>query len=86
MRTPHVPRYFFDIDDGDRRTLDDQGFDLPGLRETRDEAIRVLPDIARDVLPNGDHRSFIVTVREEGGLPIFKATLSLVAEWVQHSS
>ena len=81
-----MPRYFFDIDDGDRRTLDDEGFDLPGLQEARDEAIRVLPDIARDVLPDGDHRNFVVTVRAEGGLPVFRATLSLVAKWVSESS
>lgn len=48
----------------------------------RAAAIAALPDIARDVLPDGDRRDFVSSVRDEAGEVIFTATLSLVAQWV----
>jgi hypothetical protein len=77
-----MPRYFFDIDDGERFTRDDQGLDCAGPEAMREAAIGVLPNIARDELPDGDRHDFTVKVRDEGGRYLFQATLSLVAEWL----
>jgi hypothetical protein len=77
-----VPRYFFDIDDEDRHTYDESGEELPDLEAARSEAIRVLPDIARDVLPDSDRHVFVCRVRDETGKVVFRVTLSLVAEWL----
>ena len=71
-----VPKFFFDIHDGEL-TTDDVGTDLPDLSAARDQAVTVLPDIARDELPDGDERVFQVVVRDEDGKPVFKATMSL---------
>ena len=77
-----MPRYFFDIDDGERQDRDDVGQDLPDLKAARDAAIEVLPDIARDVLPDGDRRDITSSVRTDHGGVVFRAKLSLTAEWV----
>ena len=74
--------FFFDVDDGERRTLDDQGTEFPGLKEARDGAIRALPDVARDLLPDGDRRDFTVTIKDADGRALFRASLSFRAEWL----
>lgn len=75
-----MPRFYFDTHDGDRLTEDDEGLDLDGIEQARKEAIRALPDLVRDTLPNGDRRDFAVTVRDERGQPVLTATLSLRVE------
>jgi hypothetical protein len=77
-----MPRYFFDIDDGEIVTEDDEGLEVDGLAMARDRAIAVLPNIARDVLPDGDRRTFIVTVRNTDGANVFQATLVFEARWL----
>ena len=77
-----MPRYFFDTHDGERQLRDEEGSKLLGLQEACDEAIRLLPGIARDVLPGGDRRDFVSTVRDERGRLVFRATLSFRAEWL----
>ncbi|MER2265281.1 DUF6894 family protein [Methylobacterium oxalidis] len=79
-----MPLFFFDIDDGEQRRRDDTGTECKDLTAARDAAIGILPDIAREVLPNGDHRVFISTVRDEAGRTVFQARLSLTAEWVRN--
>ena len=77
-----MPRYFFDIDDGERRSLNEDGLEFAGPWEARANAIAVLPDIAREVMPDGNRREMVSTVRNEGGDVMFTAKLSLVAEWL----
>lgn len=81
-----MPRFFFDLDDGQERTVDSVGVELPNLAEVRRKAIAVLPDLAREELPDGDRRVFVCQARNDGGIVVFIATLSLVAEWVGHKS
>jgi hypothetical protein len=76
-----MPRYFFDIDDGARRSPDEDGLVLSDPWEARANAIAVLPDIAREVLPDGNRREFVSSVRDEGGNVLSEAKLSLVAAW-----
>ncbi len=76
-----MPRFFFDTDDGDTLDHDDEGQELPGAEEARQAALDALPDMARDKLPDGDHRTFLVTVRDDQGIEIYRATLSLKGEW-----
>lgn len=81
-----MARYFFDIDNGDTRTWDEEGFELPNIRAMRDQAIGVLPDIVRTQLSGGDRRTLICQVRDGTNRLIFKAPLSLVAEWISRLS
>jgi hypothetical protein len=75
-----VPRFFFDLDDGDGLVMDNDGLDLPSLEVAKRKAVAVLPDIARDVLPDGDMRVLTANVRDESGRVRVTATLTLIVE------
>ena len=73
-----MPRFFIDTDDGDVHVQDDEGFDLEDVEAARREAMTVLPDMARDKLPDGDRRTFVATVRDHAGSVVYSASLTLV--------
>jgi Domain of unknown function (DUF6894) len=75
-----MPRVYFDTYDDDRAVPDGQGIVLSDLEEAKEEAIKALPDMARDGLPDGDYREFVVDVRDEAGHRVLRARLSLVVE------
>jgi hypothetical protein len=75
-----MPRFYFDIHDGDDFIPDHQGIDLEGVEDAKVEAVNTLPDMARDGLPEGDSRDFVVTVRDETDRPVWRVRLSLVIE------
>ena len=77
-----LKRYFFDVDDGDGLAIDGIGLLCDSLHAVREEAIKVLPDIAREVLPDGDQRVLRTIVCDEGGRSIFEASLALDAHWL----
>ena len=78
-----MPRYYFDTDDGDTHIHDDEGMDLPSNEDARQAALAALPDIAKDKLPDGDRRDFIIDMRDQHHRLIYTATLSLVGRWVK---
>jgi hypothetical protein len=75
-----MPRYFFDTYDGDRFLPDDVGLEFAGLEVAKQEAQKALPEMAREVLPDGNHRTFVVSVRDEAGTVRIRMSLSLVVE------
>ena len=77
-----MPHYYIDTDDGTNAVLDRDGYDYPNNREARRAAISHLPDMAGDVLPDGNRRKLTVLLRDATRQPIFRATLSLEAEWL----
>jgi hypothetical protein len=73
-----MPRYFFDIHDGDT-CVDEHGMQLPNLDAAIDEAIRSLPNIAAHEIPVGDdRRHFTMVVRNSRNQPVYTAALSYV--------
>lgn len=81
-----MPRYYFDIYDGGV-ARDDDGTTLEDLPAVRQHVLRLLPDIARDEVPDdGDRRTFSVVVTDEDGKPIYAATLSYTGPWLLRSS
>jgi hypothetical protein len=58
---------------------------LAGIEEARAEAVKALPDMARDGLPDGDYREFVVHVRDEAGQRVLRARLTLVVERLPHA-
>jgi hypothetical protein len=72
-----VPRYFFDVTDGGNVTVDSEGVEFDSLEGARGEALRTLGEIARDELPDDDHRQFSIEIREGGSAPVLSASLSL---------
>jgi hypothetical protein len=75
-----VPRFFFDIHDGEDFTLDREGLDLDDLEAAKAEAKRTLPEIVKDEMPDGDRRDFTVDVKDAAGQIVWRVTLSLVVE------
>jgi hypothetical protein len=75
-----MPRYYSDIRDGDYVQKDNEGTLLSGLAEARAQAVRTLPDIARDEMPDGGQREFVIEVKDENGRPLITVRLSLVVE------
>jgi len=75
-----LPRYFIDFHDGDHVIVDKQGSEWPTLMQARDEAVQALPDITKVPLPDGEHRRFMMTIRTEGGILLYRATLSFEGE------
>lgn len=78
-----MPRYFFDTAENDNETIDQEGTVFPDLKTMRDEAIRCLPGLAAEELPDGPQHSFWVRVRDESGSYIFQASLDLKTAWLQ---
>jgi len=75
-----MPRFFFDTYDGNSFIDDNVGQEFESLAAAKAEAQRSLPDIARDSLPDGNHRTFVIRVRNEAGVVIVRMSLSLVVE------
>ena len=79
-----MDRFYFNIHDGERFTRDGDAHLCQSHKAMRDAAIKVLPDIARDELPDGDQRNFTVKVRDESGHFLLEATLSLTVNRLKH--
>jgi hypothetical protein len=75
-----LPRYFFDTYDGNHLISDAEGIELQSVEMARIEAQKALPDLARDALPDGDQKTFIVSVRDEAGQVVLRAALTLIVE------
>lgn len=76
-----MPRFFIDTNNDDTFVEDEEGQNLPDAAAARKVALAALPDMARDKMPDGDHRTFRVSVRDETGAVIYEATLRLAGEW-----
>ena len=77
-----MPRYFFEIDDGELHTTDEEGLELPDLKAARDEALGVLPEIAHGIPPEGDRQDLTAVVRDESERKVVIATLALKADYI----
>jgi hypothetical protein len=74
-------RYYFDIDDGTTLFIDEEGTEIETLDLVRDEAMRLLPDLIRDRLPDGEYGTLAAHVRNCDGHCILTTTLVLRADW-----
>ena len=75
-----MPRFFIDFQDGDTLHSDDEGSSLLAFEQARDEAVGLLPQIARDQLPDGEYREFVATVRDKNGVALYRASLTFRGE------
>jgi hypothetical protein len=71
-------RYFSD----ENEDRDQDGLVLAGREQARTQAVKALPDMARDVLPDGEELTLAVAVREADGPVFFRASLTLKCEWL----
>jgi hypothetical protein len=77
-----LPRFYFDVHDGEKFTPDQVGLELDDAHAALQEAVRALPTIARDALPDGTRRDFVIEVRNEAGRPVLRARLALTVETI----
>jgi len=75
-----VPRFFFDLYDGEV-TTDKRGLELPDSAAARREAARTLSEIALDEFPgNGSHKDLSIVVRSSLDIELFRVTVRLTVE------
>lgn len=70
-----------DVTGAGQFTRDRYGSECAGDQDARDQAISILPDIARHELPDGDQHDFVATVRNEAGAVVYEARLALNGRW-----
>lgn len=73
-----MARYFFDFEDG----KDEDGIVCETLDDLSVQAVDVLPDLIKEVLPDGSRRAMSVRVRNGQGAYVFRATVTLASSWI----
>lgn len=76
-----MPRFYIDSSDGAVPIIDNEGSEYPDAQAARKAALSLLPDMARDEMPDGDERTFSVSVRNNSGRAIYSARLALKGRW-----
>ncbi|MFD0466776.1 DUF6894 family protein [Microvirga aerilata] len=61
------------------------GQDLESFESAKAVAQAALPEMAKDELPDGDQRVFMVSVRDEADQVVIRAALTLVVEYPSHA-
>jgi len=77
-----MPRYFFDTYDGGP-SVDNEGTDYPDAEAASREVLTTLPELARwQPTDSNDELSYTVKVRDEAGVSIYAATLTVAGRWL----
>jgi hypothetical protein len=71
---------FWCVPDALRFLPDETGLEFASPKAVKAEAQRILPELARETLTDGNHRTFVVSVRDEAGLSAVRMSLTLVVE------
>jgi hypothetical protein len=72
-----MPRFYFDIRDGDKVISDDAGLELPDIHAARKLAARAVGEMARDAAADVAPRTIAVEVKDGSRAPLLEATASL---------
>ena len=72
-----MPRFYIDTSDQDHFVRDETGHEFEDVDAAKAAAVDALPDMARDVLPDGDARTFLAIVRGADGRSLLQASLTL---------
>ena len=76
-----MPRFYIHTDDGDARCYDDDGCEFPDATAARVAGLKALPDMTKDKVPDGDHRTFRIEIENDRHCLVYEATLELVGTW-----
>ena len=71
-----MARYYFDLHDGGGFHRDEIGEDFSSFEEAREQCQALLPDIAREELPDGDLHTITCRVRDEAGRVVYCGELT----------
>jgi hypothetical protein len=72
-----MPRFHFDMRDGETFTPDEEGEELPSLNAAERVAAETAAEFGRDKLPEGVDRKVTIEVRNEHGQRVLTATVWL---------
>jgi len=75
-----MPRYLFDMREGDVLVPDEIGIEFDGLGTAEAEAVRALLELAHEAVPGATRRDIAVEVRDGDGQPVLRAALSFGVE------
>lgn len=75
-----MPRYFFDVEDGER-TIDEEGKELAGPKAAALEAMKTMLEVGRFEAVVNNERRLNVLVRDELGSPIYRTEMLIGAVW-----
>lgn len=70
-----MPRFYFDIRDGERCIADQDGLEFEGLAAAEADAVRTLTEMLKDALPNGRTRELAIAIRDEADRALTTARL-----------
>jgi hypothetical protein len=72
--------YYFDVDENGTTSPDDHGTECADIGHVKQEAIRTLVDMIREVLPDGDQHTLRIKVRSEGGDLVLQVAINFQVE------
>ena len=75
-----LPRYYFDMDDGERRTRDDIGLDLARRADVEREVGMMLQNLGMALVLEGQPRIINAAVRDEQGETVCESSIVLSIE------
>ena len=71
-----MPRFYFDIRDGESLVADEDGLEFPTLNEARDDASRTLGQMMKQAMPDGQRHDLAVEVRGDDKRPLLKVQIT----------
>jgi hypothetical protein len=71
-----MPRFYFDIRDGESLVVDEVGLEFPTVNEARDDASRTLGQMMKEAMPDGQHHDVAVEVRGDDKRPLFRVQIT----------
>jgi len=86
MKAPPMPRYYFDMREGDEIAPDEEGMELNTMQAVQEEAARSLADMARDAIrgsPNGAEHRMSIDVRDDAG-PVMQVKFTFEVHQHRH--
>lgn len=80
-----MARYFFDVLNGGL-AIDDEGIECLDAQSASREALHALPDLAKSYSVGEAIEQITVIMRDGLGRAIFRATLTIDAEWLDRAA
>ncbi len=77
-----MPRFYFDVREGEKFIPDEEGLEFDTLDAAEREAATAAAEIGRDRLPKGDARQVTVEIRNEHRQRVLTVTVSMVTHRV----
>ena len=71
-----MPRYYFDVRDSKGFHHDPVGDEFDLFEEAREQCQSLLPDIAREELPDGDLHTITCDVRDDAGRVVYRGEIT----------